>query len=174
VVLGALAGGVYSSIKLTESELTMTDLLLVAAAGGIIGAAGATCDLNIRKLIGASLAGALGAMVLVLVMLGVVKVKMSLLAAALVMMAAFALFGALVALVDGLMEGAYAVLGYSILMAAAAGEIGFAAGFPLSKLFVERAAPFIYGALYSGCIWTAIALAKDLAFREARIRDSEA
>jgi len=170
--LGVLAGAVYRAIDMGSAELAMRELLLLAASGGIVGSAGAIADLNIRKLIGSGLAGALGAMVLMLVMLLVVQVKPSLMVGAWVIMASFALFAALVALVEGLMEGNRAVLGYSVLMAAAAGEIGFAAGWPLSKLVVGEATPFVYGALYSGCIWTAIALARDLAKREAPVPES--
>ena len=162
VITGGIGGLLLPGFRGYETRrLGLSALMHLAVLGALVASAGPLVERHWRKLFVAWVTGAVSAILLALLVLGLAQWGIGgQLTGVLVVVAAFALYPAAVALADCLADEAYRAILYETTFSALGGVVGFAASWPMLFLRNNRTRLALATAIYGGVIWLMMALAK--------------
>ena len=158
---GAIGGLLLPSFRDRQTqELGLSSLAHLALLGAFVASAGPLVERHWRKLFAAWLAGGGGLILLVLGVMGIAQWEIGGFFEIAVIIAAAALFPAIVALADCLADDLYRGIIYETTFSALGGVVGFACAWPMLFLQNERTRVALAVAIYSGVIWFMMGIAK--------------
>ena len=167
-MLGAAGGLVLPSVRTQDTGLGLAGILRLGAFGALVASAGSIVERNLKKLLTAWIIGAATFILLVLGILGLSHVALGLLPSVLAIIVAAALFPAVVAFADCLVDELYRAILYETFFSAIGGMAGlvFAWAWHWTRGSFSPFQMIVPAAIYSAVIWLGMGLAK-------RIEESE-
>lgn len=159
---GAIGGLLLPSFRGRQTQtLDVSALMHLALLGALVASAGPLVERHWRKLFVAWVSGAVGMILLVLGVMGIAQWGIGGLVVGIgVIVAAAALFPAIVALADCLADDLTRGILYETTFAALGGVVGLACSWSVLFLNNERTRLALAAAIYGGVIWFMMGLAK--------------
>ena len=163
-LFGAAAGATaLAGVRAEQELIARQSLLLFALAGALMGVPGGIIERSPRKTGIVALAGAMGLIAGGLLIYKTLRMGIAPRAIIAVALGVVCGFGALLAVIHALVDEDRQTMSYPVIMGANGGLAGIVLCFLAARLLGKGQITWILGAgLYSGAVWTGIALAQRL------------